>query len=202
MQRILIPGQGGGLLLPRKAFPQAAAEEEVTLPTPAEKTEWDKLRERSNAMKLIAEVEAKAAPIVADLKKLDESGQDDLFPEKGQAGYANRQVSGQGLGFISQVTESHDAFLRFDTTSGEVQEFRQRVVREGDEQELAIVREDGDTVYSRTQGTWREIAIAHADGTFSSQKQIRITPEMQEMLKLQLAMKLAGGGGMGEDSPF
>lgn len=180
----------------------AAEEEEATLPTPAEKTEWDKLRERSNAMKLIAEVEAKAAPIVADLKKLDESGQGDLFPEKGQAGYANRQVTGQGLGFISQVTESHDAFLRFDTSSGEVQEFRQRVVRDGDEQELAIVKEDGDTVYSRTQGTWREIAVAHADGSFSSQKQIRISPEMQEMLKLQLAMKLAGGGGMGEDSPF
>lgn len=176
-------------------------EGEDTVAPAREKTEWDKLRERSNAMKLIADVQAKAAPVVEDLKKLDKRKEEDAFPEKGVAGYANREVKTPGLGFNSTVTEQHDAYLKFDTKSGDIQEFRQRVVRGGEESELAIVKDGDDTVYSRTSGTWREIAIAHADGTFSSAKQIRISPEMQEMLKLQMAMKLAGGGGE-EASPF
>lgn len=202
MQRILVPGQGGGLLIPRRREFQPLPEGEDLVATPREKTEWDKLRERSNALKLIADVQARSGPVVEDLKKLDVSGEGDAFPEKGQAGYANKAVQTAGLGFNSAVTEQHDAYLRYDVDSGDVQEFRQRVVRDGDESEMAIVKDGDKTVYSRTQGTWREIAIAHADGTYSSEKQIRITPEMQEMLKLQLAMKLAGGGGMGDESPF
>jgi hypothetical protein len=202
MQRILIPGPGGGLLVPRRREFSPLPEGEDTVAPPREKTEWDKLRERSNAMRLIADVEAKAAPVVEGLKKLDVSGEGDAFPEKGQAGYANKAVQSPGLGFNSTVTEQHDAYLKYDVDSGTVQEFRQRVVRDGEESELAIVKDGDDTVYSRTQGTWREIAIAHADGTYSSEKQIRISPEMQEMLKLKLAMQLAGGGGAGEESPF
>lgn len=201
MQRILIPGQGGGLLVPRRREFSPLPEGEDIVAPPREKTEWDKLRERSNATRLIADIQAKADPVVESLKKLDETGEGDEFPEKGTAGYANKPVQSPGLGFNSSVTEQHDAYLKYDVDSGDVKEFRQRVVRDGEESELAIVKDEDKTVYSRTQGTWREIAIAHADGTFSSEKQIRISPEMQEMLKLKLAMQLAGGGG-GEDSPF
>lgn len=202
MQRILIPGNGGGLILPRRQMAPMPEGEDVVA-EPREQTEWDKLREKSNALKLIADVQAKAAPVVESLKKLDVSGEGDAYPKKGQAGYANKTVQSPGLGFNGSVSEEHDAYLEYDVKSGDVKEFRQRVVRDGEESELAIVKDGDDTVYSRTSGTWREIAIAHADGNYTSQKMIRMTPEMQEMLKLQLAMKLAGGGGMGEEaSPF
>lgn len=200
MQRILIPGNGGGgLILPRRQQMASMPEGEDVIAEPREQAEWDKLREKSNALKLIADVQAKAAPVVDSLKKMDETGEGDAFPNKGQAGYANKTVQVPGIGFNSSVSEQHDAYLEYDVKSGDVKEFRQRVFRDGEESEVAVVKKGDDTVYSRSAGTWREIAIAHADGTYTSQKSIRISPEMQEMMKLQLAMKLAGGGGLGEE---
>lgn len=164
-----------------------------------EPTEWEKLRNRSDAVELRGEVEQKAAKEIDYLKKLDESGEGDLFPEKGKAGYVQREETVSGLGFNNLDTVKSDGLLTFDPESGEVQEFHHRSSgKDGDEQ-VSIVKEGGTTTYSIESGQWTRTATFGEDGSANYAKTLHLSDEMLEMMKLQMAMQMAGGGG---GSPF
>ncbi|MEW6279838.1 MAG: hypothetical protein AB1758_14515 [Candidatus Eremiobacterota bacterium] len=167
-------------------------------PEPREKTDWDRVSERADALRLIKTVRDKASPILEELKRVDASGEGDLFPEeKGKVAVTDREVSVPGIGFNKQDVARQDALLKFDPETGAIREFRQRLSRDGETSQIAILQEGDKTTYVSESGMWAEIATESADGTFTREKHVRITEEMGEMLKFQLAMKLASGGGEG-----
>lgn len=164
-----------------------------------EPTEWEKLRSRSDAVELRGEVEKKAAAEIDYLKKIDESGEGDLFPEKGKAGYVQREETVAGLGFNNQDTVKSDGLLTFDPETGEVQEFHHRSSGKDGAEHVSIVKDGGTTTYSIESGNWSRTATFGDDGSANYAKTLAPSDEMIEMMKLQMAMNMAGGGGA---SPF